>query len=617
MCGLVGWFATDAAEGPPPDADRLRSATALLARRGPDAEGTWTSPDGSCGLGHRRLSILDLEGGAQPMATADGRWHVAFNGEIFNYPELRRDLEAEGEAFRTRSDTEVLLRLVARRGPGAVHLLRGQFAFAAYDAAEGTLLLARDALGEKPLFTARREGRIYFASTLEALLAIGDLPRDPDPEAVSLYLAFSYIPAPWTVYRAVRKLPAGHLLTASRRGPGSPETWWVPPAPGTFRGTFEDAVEALAAALRDATKRRLLADVPVGLFLSGGLDSTAVAAAAAAAGAGVRAYSLRHPDPAFDESADAAAIARHLGLDHEILDAVPPAAEDLRRVLSFYGEPFGDSSAAVTAALAVSARRRVKVALTGDGGDEVLGGYHRHAYLGLVDRLPGGTPAAVRGLAGGRFRRALDLAAMPESRRYYEMYDCFPGGGREALLLPEFARRFGDLPRTWLEGLYGHCGGLDPVDRMLRTDLRTHLPDYMNAKVDVATMAHGLEARSPFQEREVVELGVSLPSAYKVRGFRGKRVLRAAVERAVPAALLPGRKRGFAAPVDEALRGPLREEARRLLAPGGPLAAVGAVRPEVPARLLDEHLAGRANHRIRLWVLLALAAWAEGDGGGP
>jgi asparagine synthase (glutamine-hydrolysing) len=280
-------------------------------------------------------------------------------------------------------------------------------------------------------------------------------------------------------------------------------------------------------------------------------------------------------------------------------------------VLSAYGEPFGDSSAAVTTALARAARARVKVALTGDGGDEVLGGYHRHAFLGLVDRLPAGTPSALRGLAGRRVRRALDLAAMPEARRYYEMYECFTAGARAELLDPEFARVHGEAPREWLEQLYLGSGGVDPVDRMVRTDLRTHLPDFMNVKVDVATMAQGLEARSPFQEREVVDLGVSLPSEYKVRGFRGKRVLRAAVAQSIPAELLPDRKRGFAAPVHEALAGPLREEARRLLAPAGPLAPLAAVRPEVPHRLLDEHLAGRANHRIRLWVLLALASWAE------
>jgi len=617
VCGFAGWFATGSAEGPPPDGSRLAAATACLRHRGPDGGGEWIAPDGSCGLGHRRLAVIDLEGGAQPMESPCGRWRIAFNGEIFNHRELRAEMEAQGEAFRTRSDTEVLLRLVMRRGPAAVNLLRGQFAFAVHDAAERHLLLARDALGEKPLYTALRGGRLYFASTLGALHRVADLPRDPDPAAVSLYLAFSFVPAPWTIHRAARKLPAGHLQTASAWAAGSPEMWWFPPPPGTFRGTFEDAAEALRAALRAATRRRLLSDVPVGAFLSGGLDSSAVVAAAAGEG-GVRTFSIRHPDPRFDESAAAARIARHLGVEHEILDAEPPGPDDLRRVLASYGEPFGDSSAAVTSAVAEAARRRVTVALTGDGGDEVLGGYHRHAYLALVDRLPGGGPAALRSLAPGRLRRALDLAALPEARRCYQMYECFPGGRRADLLLPGFSAAHGDLPREWLEGIYLGSGGRDPVDRMLRTDLRTHLPDFMNTKVDAATMAHGLEARSPFQEREVVDLGVSFPSEFKVKGFRGKRVLRAAVERDIPRDLLSREKRGFAAPVDEALRGPLREEAGRLLDPRGPLARLGVVRPEVPPRLLEDHLAGRANHRIRVWVLLALASWAERDalGGG-
>ncbi len=611
MCGIVGWHASSLAEGPPPDVDLLRRATSLLAARGPDGEGTWISPDGTCGLGHRRLAILDAEGGAQPMSTPDGRHHVVFNGEIFNHAELRRELEGAGETFATRSDTEVLLRLVARRGTAAVSQLRGQFAFAAYDASEHLLVLARDALGEKPLFTARRAGRLYFASTLPALLLISGVDREPDGEAISLFLSFSYIPSPWTAYRHARKLPAGHIMAAGRHGAWSPEMWWFPPAPRTFAGTFDDAAEALRETLRGATRRRLLADVPVGAFLSGGLDSAAVVAAARAVAEGVRTFTVRHPDPRLDESAAAAAVAAALGVSHEVLDGEPPGPEDLRRVLAWYGEPFGDSSAAVTAAVAAAARRRVTVALTGDGGDEVLGGYHRHAYLALVDRMPAGVPRWVRGGAPGRLRRALELAAMPEARRYYEMYECFPGGRRDRLLLPGFRRAHGETPREWLEALYLGCGGDDPVDRMLRTDLRTHLPDFMNVKVDVATMSHGLEARSPFQERDVVELCLSFPSSFKVSGFRGKRVLRRALERDLPRGLIAGRKRGFAAPVDEALLGPLRAEAERLLAPGGPLLRLDAVVPGEPLRLLEEHRRGVGNHRIRLWVLLALAAWAE------
>jgi asparagine synthase (glutamine-hydrolysing) len=615
MCGFAGWYSTASAEGPAPAGDRMRSALRRLERRGPDGEGTWASADGLCAFGHRRLAILDLPGGAQPMSTPDGRWTIAFNGEIFNHAELREAMEREGERFATRSDTETLLRLVARRGAAAPALLRGQFAFAAYDAKERSLLLARDALGEKPLFTALHGGRMYFASTLDALRALSGLPAEPDPQGLSFHLAFSYIPAPWTAFRGARRLPAGHLLQVVPRGTGAPEMWWFPPPGGTFAGGFEDAAEALRQELRRAVRRRMLADVPVGAFLSGGLDSSAVTAAAAASGSGkVKTFSLRHPDPALDESADAAAIARHLGTDHETLDASPPGPEELRDVFALFGEPFGDSSAAVTSALASAARRRVTVALTGDGGDEILGGYHRHAYLGLVDRLPRGAPRWLRRAAGGRMGRALELAGLPEGERLYEFYECFNAGRREELLDPAFRAAHGDLPRLWLTGLLDASGGRDALDRVLRTDLRTHLADYMNHKVDTATMAHGLEARSPFQEREVVELCLSFPSSFKVSGFRGKRVLRAALEKDVPAALLAKRKRGFAAPVDEALRGPLREEAARLLAPTGPLAALGVVRPEVPARLLAEHLSGAASHRIRIWVLLSLASWAEGLG---
>ncbi len=612
MCGIVGWYATESAHGPPPSRERLRRATALLAHRGPDGEGLWLSPDGVCGLGHRRLAVLDPEGGAQPMATPDGRWHVSFNGEIFNYLDLRREMEASGEAFRTRSDTEALLRLVARRGPAAPDRLRGPFAFAAYDVEERTLLLARDATGEKPLFTAEHRGRLYFASTLDALLEVGDLPRDIDPEALSLYLAFSYVPAPWTIYRVARKLAAGHLRRATPGDPGRPEAWWKLRPAGTFGGRFEDAVEALRAGLTAATRRRLLADVPVGLFLSGGLDSAVVAAAVAEAAPGTMAFTVRHPDPALDESRAAAAIARHLGLPHEILDAVPPGPESLRAVLSEYGEPFGDASAAVTSAVARAAAGRVKVALTGDGGDEILGGYHRHVYLSLVDSLPRGLATAARAVLPGRkIRRALALAALPEAHRYNEMYDCFGSAGRERLLRPAFRQRHGDLPREWLSALYADTGGIDAVDRMLRTDVLTHLPDFMNVKVDVATMAAGLEARSPFQEREILEFGLSLPSWFKVRGLTGKRILRAVLARSLPRPLVARKKMGFAAPVDAALRGPLRGEAERLLAPGGPLAALDAVEPEYPPALLREYAEGGVRHRLRVWVLLALASWVE------
>jgi asparagine synthase (glutamine-hydrolysing) len=265
--------------------------------------------------------------------------------------------------------------------------------------------------------------------------------------------------------------------------------------------------------------------------------------------------------------------------------------------------------------VARAARREVTVALTGDGGDEVLGGYHRHAYLAMLDRLPP-APSWLRGRAGGRLSRALELSSLDEASRYHAMYECFPSGGRDALLLPAFRAVHGDLPREWLESLYRSTGGRDALDRMLRTDLRTHLPDYMNVKVDVATMAEGLEARSPFQELSVVELCLSFPSDHKVRGFRGKRVLRDAVRRDVPDALLPRRKRGFAAPVSETVAGPFRDEAARLLAPDGPLASLQAVRPDVPPRLLREFLAGDVRHRVRVWLLLSLAAWVEGGLGG-
>jgi asparagine synthase (glutamine-hydrolysing) len=484
------------------------------------------------------------------------------------------------------------------------------FAFAAYDPRDGRLVLARDRLGQKPLFFRRTAGcGLLFASEIGALLALSDDVPEPDEEALSLFLAFGYVPAPWSAYAGIRKLPAGHLL---RSGGSEPARYWRRPAPDTGADGRGDR-EEIRERIRDAVRSRLVSDVPLGAFLSGGLDSSTVVAFMAEAGAGpVRTFTIKNPDPEYDESALAREVAERFGTDHTEIRIDPPEVEEIPSLLGRWGEPFGDSSALPTALVSRAARDHVTVALTGDGGDEVFGGYDRHSVLSRVGRIPRLAGRALAPLLPGRPGRVLELAGMEPWRRYYEFYESFNAGLRASLLTPRFAARWGDAPARFLERLYRSQPGGE-LDKMLGTDAETWLPDDLNLKVDTASMAVALECRSPLQDHLLVERCARIPASRHVRGGRKKALLKEAMGDLLPASVLSARKRGFAAPVERWFEGDLRGFLGSKLG-GRALRELDIVRPEAVegvVRSLDT--GSRHGHpRIQVFILLALAIWAEG-----
>jgi asparagine synthase (glutamine-hydrolysing) len=488
------------------------------------------------------------------------------------------------------------------------------FALAIWDAPRRRLVLARDRLGQKPLAFARRGGTLFFASELDALRALAGGGEGIDEEALALYLALGYVPPPRSIERGIEKLRPGERLVVEE-GRERRELYWTPPDGPSIDGDPEELADLLEERLAEAVRLRLVADVPLGAFLSGGLDSLAVVAFAAEAGGRVRTLTVRSPLPEHDESAAARRVADRLGTDHVEVPPEEVGADEALAVHRLYGEPFGDSSAVPTWAISRAARRSFRVALTGDGGDELFAGYARHRVgLGLA-RLPSFLAGLGR-IVPGRAGRVLRLAGEPAWRRTFEMWDVLNRGWRERVLEPGAAARSREIAESFLRERHESAGG-GVLDRMLRTDLATWLPDDLCTKVDIASMAHGLECRSPLLDHVLVETAVRLAPRHKLASPRGpsKAILRRVLERRLPADLLPREKRGFAAPVEAWLRGPLRETVREKLL-GGALDELGIFRREGLRDLIEEHERGRANHRIRLWILLTLADWFSARHGG-
>jgi asparagine synthase (glutamine-hydrolysing) len=600
MCGIAGWFDIGPAAGPPPGERARRATLDALSARGPDGEGVHVGAN--YGLLHRRLAIVDLAGGAQPMAgPREGQW-LAWNGELFDHAARRRAFESMGETFATRSDTEVLARLLARGGAGALAPLRAQFAVAWID--DDALVLARDRSGEKPLFWRRDGDRVLFASTLDALAALAPFPREIDREALSLYLSWGFVPAPRTIFSGVRKLEAGEWMRATRDG--HIDAGRLAPVPRRDRIATADAITALRAALAESARLRLeSSDVPVGVFLSGGLDSLAVAAVLRDA-TSLRTFTVRSLDAATDESADAARAAKALGISHEIIDAPRGDPDAWRASLLRFGEPFAAQSAVAIDLMAKAARRHVKVVLTGDGGDEALGGYDRHRILlrlAKLPRIPDVAFAATGPLR--RLSRALQIAALEPSDRYAAMYEVF--GPWRARVTPGDD---GALGRALIRDAWSGATAKD-LGAMLRVDRRFELPDSHCTKVDVACMGNGVEARCPWLDPNVQAVCDALPKRMRVRSRETKVVLREMLRAELPeplaTELVTRPKRGFSSGFDEALRG----AATRDLLLSGALERVGGVNAAAAHALWAEHSEGRGNHRFRLFVLTALALFSE------
>jgi asparagine synthase (glutamine-hydrolysing) len=607
--------------------------TDVLAHRGPDDQGAYTADlhfgparevVPGVALGYRRLAIIDRAGGQQPLANEDGSVQLVFNGEIYNYRDLRRRLEGSGHRFRTRTDGETIVHLYEDEGTGAFVHLRGMFALALWDARKRQLVLARDRLGKKPLVYREEPGRLAFASELKALMEIPGAARDIDPAALDEYLTYGYVPHPGSIFRGVRKLPPA-TVAVWREGRLTVERYWSPDLHREDSRPLAEQAAQLADALREAVRLRLESEVPLGAFLSGGVDSAVVVALMRELSAErVKTFTLGFPFPEYDETAAAAAVAKHLGTEHCELRVEPQAVELLPKLAWHFDEPLADSSAIPTYLVSQLARQHVTVALTGDGGDELFGGYvrHRAALWGArFDRLPRWcrwalTAGPWQSLPGGRLKsrrerlkRFVRGLKLPAGRRYLAWVGLFDEAQRAALYTDDFLAALPESdPFDFLRHGLARADGRDPATAAGLTDLVTYLPCDLLAKVDTASMAVGLECRCPLLDHHVVELAAALPWSAKARGRQRKVILREAFGHLLPAGVWRRRKSGFGVPLDHWFRGELAGLARELLLDASTRAA-GYFRPEAIERLLNDHSTGRTDHSNRLWALLFFETW--------
>jgi asparagine synthase (glutamine-hydrolysing) len=619
VCGIAGALAPRLEDAPP--AGAAERFAAAMVHRGPDGHGFFQA--GPVALAHRRLSIIDLsEAGRQPMLNEDGTIAIVVNGEIYNHAELRADLVAKGHRFRSGSDSEVVAHLYEEVGARAPEHLRGMFAFALWDARAGKLLLARDRFGEKPLYYCERSDGFVFASELGALLADERTPAALSMEALDAYLALQYVPAPRTIYEAVKKLPPGHTLEV-RPGerPALRRYYELSFAPTLADVPEEEAARRVRDVVEEAVRSRLMSDVPLGAFLSGGVDSSIVVACMArASSAPVKTFSVGFTEGgrADDELPFARLVAERWRTDHHELVVEPDMVSLLPSIVRHHGEPFGDTSAVPTRYLCEMTRRDVTVALSGDAGDEAFGGYRRYVWAHVAERLRGlpaplarGVAAALAAVPGRRARWVREYGARlgaDEASRYLRFVCHFSAAEKGALYTPDLARRFErDATAASFAEHLGASRATDTVSRLQDLDARTYLPDDILAKVDVASMTHGLEARAPLVDHHVVELGAALPGRLKLRAGKGKHILKRAFADLVPAEIVRRRKKGFALPTGPWLRGRLHGFARDTLLSGAARAR-GLFRPEAVADLLDRHRAGE-DHGERLWNLIVLETW--------
>jgi asparagine synthase (glutamine-hydrolysing) len=618
MCGIAGFLNRD---GERADREILERMTATLVHRGPDGSGFHI--DGPVALGHRRLAIIDVNGGAQPMANEDGSVWVTYNGELYNEPGLRADLVRKGHRYRTNCDTESLVHLYEEHGPDFVRYLNGMFALALWDARRSRFVLARDRMGQKPLFYSElASGGFAFGSEPKSLLAHPEVSRQLDPNSLARYLFYEYIPAPHSIWSQIHKLPHGHLLVREA-GQSVIRRYWEPPEVEPAAHSFEETAELFWTDLRCAVARHRRSDVPLGVFLSGGVDSSSVAAALAEVEppSRIRTYSIGFEDPSFDESAFARSVAEHLGTDHhERIFSPKTLMELLPDVARWLDEPFGDASILPTHLLSVFAHEEVKVVLGGDGADELLAGYPTFAAeraAGVFRRLPK-SARTLAGAAVGRLpvdhgnisfdfklKQFLRGASEPMALAHQRWLGSFSGTEISRLLVnpgeldveAEHMARANALPRA-----------ADPLTRSLLLYQATYLPEDILTKVDRASMACSLEVRAPFLDTSLVDSIARLPASFKYTHGRTKRLLKQAASRRLPPTVLKRPKKGFGIPVARWLRGPLSKLLEDLLSPAR-ISRQGLFRAEEITRRVQEHHAGVRDHRKPLWTLLMFQLW--------
>ncbi|HYP52559.1 MAG TPA: asparagine synthase (glutamine-hydrolyzing) [Pyrinomonadaceae bacterium] len=624
MCGIVGMVER---AGHAAETDVLAAMSEAIRHRGPDEDGAHLA--GAVGLAMRRLAIIDIKDGQQPMTNRDRTAWLVFNGEIYNYVELRENLRKLGHEVHTNSDTEVVLQAYERYGADCPKYLRGMFAFAVWDERKQELLLARDRVGKKPLLYSRtRGGAFVFGSEFRALLAHPEVGRDVDFVAIHHYLSFMCVPAPLTAYRDIRKLEPGHTLRYTRDGEIRIERYWLPDFTKKQKITEEEAGEQAVEVLRDAVRVRLMSEVPLGAFLSGGIDSSAVVALMSeASSAPVKTFSIGFDEQDFSELHHARRVAAHVGADHHEFVVRPDALEVLPTLVEHYGEPYADSSAVPTYYVSRETRRHVTVALNGDGGDECFAGYERYAAMQLAEtyrRLPGPLRGALiepavamlpsselrRGLARSA-KRFVRSAALPAVERYLRWVSVFDRDAKDELYSDEFrARTSAHAPGDFLAPWFARVNGAGIVDAALLADTMTYLPNDLLVKVDIASMAVSLEARSPFLDHHVIEFAASLPASLKLRGRTTKYLLKKVLRRLLPVENLTRRKMGFGVPIGHWLRGPMQPFLREVILSERAMRR-GLFRPEAVSRVVEQHAAAERDHSHQLWTLLMLELWFQ------
>ncbi len=618
MCGLVGIF--DSRERRPIDELLLSRMNDSQTHRGPDAGGIHVEP--GLGLAHRRLSIIDLSNGRQPLFNEDKSVVVVYNGEIYNFRELEKELREAGHVFRTRCDTEVIVHAWEEWGEACVERFRGMFAFALWDRTRETLFLARDRIGIKPLhYAALPDGLVLFSSELKALVLHPALRKDIDPCAVEEYLALGYIPDPRTVFKNVHKLPAGHVLLARRGRPlGVPRKYWDVSFRPNGVHSITEAREELLARLSEAVRIRLIAEVPLGAFLSGGVDSSAVVAMMARASPDpVNTCSISFGDPEFNESAYAQQVAQRYRTNHQVQHVDPDDFDLVDRLASLYDEPYADSSAIPTYRVCELARKRVTVALSGDGGDENFAGYRRYRWHMYEQRLRALLPSPLRrplfGLLGAlypkmdwapkifRAKSTLQAVARESTRGYFHNFTIVPDGIRSRLFTSGFKNDLNGYHA--FEVFSGHESDAPdhPLSRVQYLDFKTYLPGDILTKVDRASMAHSLEVRVPILDHEFVDWVSGLPPEWKLRRGEGKHVFKQSLEPYLPKDLLYRPKMGFAVPLAKWFRGPLKERVRWALL-GESMQGSGIFDMRTLNELIDRHESGARDHSAAIWALL-------------
>ena len=612
MCGIAGYWSADRGAR-----EALPRMTAALAHRGPDADGFYY--DGPAGLGHRRLSIIDIAGSNQPLISQDGSIVVIFNGEIYNFRELRRELTAAGSTFVTKGDGEVIVHAWRARGPRMLEWLTGMFAFALWDRARQELFVARDHLGVKPLYYAWHAGSLVFGSEIKALLPFPGLPLAIDRDALSLYLECQYIPAPYSIYRSIRKLEAGHWLSV-RNGVLQTGSFWKPSYVPKLPLDATSAVDALDEQLKRSVESMLVSDVPVGVFVSGGVDSGLVAAVAnQLSGGTIDTFNLGFTGNAIvSEHKHAARVAEHIGSRHHCLMLAPgDVLAGMDRWVEIFDEPFGDNAALPTMALARFARERVKVVLTGEGADEIFGGYDNYAKRVREERLTSvlgarGSPLPwlLRKLPGRITRdRILKAALEPLRRRYTTISNVFDSALRGTYLTDSFRSATKTTLADRAEMFFAECDSPSYLDHLLNVDMRLWLADDLLAKVDRATMGFSLEARVPYLGQDLVGWCTRLDPSLKVSDAGvAKALLKRLAERYLPRDIVYRSKQGFVMPLDRWMTHELKSDIGLALGPQG-IQRRGLIRATAIDKLCSEHFSGKKNHATRLWTLLVLERW--------